>query len=477
MKHKLIFLFVLIASVTAFSQQQEITMFGGTPSRNMVSDEKNLPETWDVEAGTNVKWSAKLGSQSYAGPVLAKGKVFVGTNNEGLRNPKLTGDRGNLMAFNEADGKFLWQSAHPKLTAGRVNDWPLQGICSTPAIEGDRLYYVSNRAEVVAADTEGFLDKENDGPFTQESDKSEIDADFIWKYDMMEELDVFPHNLAASSPLIVGDLIFVITGNGVDEGHINIPSPQAPSFIAINKKTGQLVWEDSSPGEKILHGQWSNPAYGVIGGKPMVMFAAGNGWIYAFEPGTGKPIWQFDLNPKDAVWELGGSGTRNYVIATPVVHNNRVYIGVGQDPEHGEAPGHLYSIDPTVGTGDITGKAAVWHLGVDKFNRTLSTVAVHEGLVYAADLSGNLYSIDEKTGQIYWTYESFAAIWGSPYVADGKVYLGDEDGDVAILKTGKAKQVIGEINMGSAVYTTPVAEKGVLYIVTRDRLFAIQKAG
>jgi hypothetical protein len=209
----------------------------------------------------------------------------------------------------------------------------------------------------------------------------------------------------------------------------------------------------------------------------MVIFAAGNGWIYGFEPETGKPIWQFDLNPKDAVWELGGSGTRNYVIATPVVHNDRVYIGVGQDPEHGEAPGHLYSIDPTVGTGDITAKGAVWHLGVDKFNRTLSTVAVHEGLVYAADLSGNLYCIDEKTGQIYWTYEAFAAIWGSPYVADGKVYLGDEDGDVAILRTGKTKQLVAEINMGSAVYTTPVADKGVLYIVTRDRLFAIHKAG
>jgi len=443
MKFKYLLFVLLLVSLTAFSQQTEISMFGGTPSRNMVSSEKNLPDSWDVKSGKNIKWSAKLGSQSYAGPVVAKGKVFVGTNNESLRNPKLTGDRGNIIVFNEADGKFLWQAAHPKLSAGRV-------------------------------DTEGFLDKENDGPFAEEADKSEIDADYIWKLDMMEELDVFPHNLASSSPLIVGDLIFVITGNGVDEGHINIPSPQAPSFIAVNKKTGALVWEDASPGEKILHGQWSNPSYGVIGGKPMVLFAAGSGWVYAFEPQTGKPLWQFDLNPKDAQWELGGSGTRNYVIASPVIHNNRVYIGVGQDPEHGEAPGHLYSIDPTVGEGDITAKAAVWHLGVDKFNRTLSTVAVHEGLVYAADLSGNLYCIDEKTGQVHWTYEAFAAIWGSPFVADGKVYLGDEDGDVAILKTGKTKQVIAEINMGTAVYTTPVAHNGVLFIVSRENLYAIQ---
>jgi outer membrane protein assembly factor BamB len=473
MKYKFL-LALFLLTIIAYSQQTQITMFGGTPSRNMVSSEKNLPETWDVKSGKNIKWVAKIGSQTYAGPVVLGGKVFVGTNNEAVKNPKLGGDRGVIMAFNEADGKFLWQAAHPKLSAGRVNDWPLQGICSTPAVERDRLYYVSNRAELVAVDTEGFLDKENDGPFTEETDKSDIDADFVWKLDLMEELDVFPHNLAASSPLIVGDLVYIVTGNGVDEGHINIPSPQAPSFIAVDKKTGKVVWEDSSPGDKILHGQWSSPSYGVIGGTPTVIFAGGSGWLYAFEPKTGKPLWQFDLNPKDAVWELGGSGTRNYVIAMPVIHNDRVYIGVGQDPEHGEAPGHLYAINPTVGTGDITGKAVVWHLGGDKFHRTLSSVAVQDGLVYASDLSGNLHCIDEKTGQVYWVYEAFAAIWGSPFVADGKVYLGDEDGDVAILRTGKTKQVVAEINMGTAVYTTPVVHNGVMFIATRENLYAIQ---
>ncbi len=476
MKYKLLTLCLILITIAASSNTVEMGMFGGTPSRNMVSDEKNLPETWDVKTGKNIKWSAKLGSQSYAGPVILGGKVFVGTNNEGLRNPKLTGDRGNVMAFSETDGKFLWQMAHPKLSAGRVNDWPLQGVCSTPAVEGDRMYYVSNRCELVSLDTEGFMDKENDGPFTEEKETGEIDGDIVWKYDMMEELDVFPHNLAASSPLIVGDLIFLITGNGVDEGHINIPSPKAPTFIAVNKKTGELVWEDASPGEKILHGQWSNPAYGVINGKPQVIFPAGNGWVYAFEPETGKPLWRFDLNPKDAVYELGGSGTRSYIIATPVVVNDHVFLGVGQDPEHGEAPGHLYSIDATAGEGDITDKAATWHLGVDKFNRTLSTVAVHEGLVYAADLSGNVYCIDEKTGEVYWIYEAFAAIWGSPFVADGKVYVGDEDGDVAILRTGKTKQLVAEINMGTAVYTTPVVHNGVMFIVTRENLYAIHKA-
>ena len=461
---------VLMGSVMAAFA--ETAMWGFTPSRNLVSDEKNLPVKWDAKTGLNIKWTATLGSQTYAGPILIGGKVFVGTNNQGRRNPKLTGDRGVMMAFRESDGEFLWQSTHTKLPAGRVNDWPQQGICSTPYIEDDRLYYISNRAEVVCVDTEGFMDGENDGPFTEEVDTSEIDGDIIWKYDMIEELEVFPHNLATCSPVGAGDLLFVETSNGVDEGHVHIPSPFAPSFIALNKNTGELVWEDASPAENILHGQWSNPAYGVINGKPQVIFPGGDGWIYSLEPETGELIWKFDCNPKDSVWELGGRGTRNNIISTPVIWEDRVYISVGQDPEHGEGVGHLWVIDAT-GEGDITETGAVWHRGGEDFHRTMSTVAIDNDLLYIADLSGFVYCLDANTGEHHWTYDTFAAIWGSAFVADGKVYIGDEDGDLAILRAGKEKELIFETNMGSAVYTTPVAKDGVLYIASRNTLFAI----
>ncbi len=465
---------LLVFAVSAASAEKEIALWGGTLNRNMVSTEKNIPASWDMTTGENIKWTAELGSQSYAGPLVIGGKVFVGTNNKALRNPKLTGDRGVIMAFNESDGKFLWQATHTKLTSGRVNDWPLQGICSTPFIEGDRLYYISNRCEVVCIDTEAFLDGENDGPFTGETETSEIDADVIWSYDMMDELDVFPHNLATCSPLAVGDLLILETSNGVDEGHIHIPSPDAPSFIALNKHTGELVWEDASPGENILHGQWANPAYGVIKGVPQVIIPGGDGWIYAFEPETGNIIWKFDCNPKDSVWELGGRGTRNNIISTPVVYEDKVFVAVGQDPEHGEGVGHLWCIDASQ-TGDITETAGIWHFGDEQFNRTMSTVAIADGLLYISDLGGFLYCLDVNTGDPYWTHDTFAAIWGSPYVVDGKVYLGDEDGDVVILKAGKTKQVLFETNMDSAVYTTPVAKNGVLYIVTRNMLIAISE--
>ncbi|HVR29086.1 MAG TPA: PQQ-binding-like beta-propeller repeat protein [Thermoanaerobaculia bacterium] len=449
----------------------EPAMFGGTPSRNMVSSETGLPTTWDIATGKNVKWRQKVGSQTYAGPVVHGGRVYVGTNNEGLRRPGVEGDKGVLMAFRESDGEFLWQATHDKLPAGRVNDWPLQGICSTPFVEGDRVYYVSNRAEVVAADVEGFRDGKNDG-VQDEVLTTELDADILWRLDMIGELDVFPHNLAAGSPLVVGDILYATTGNGVDEGHINIPSPLGPSFIAVDKNTGKLVWESALPGDNIFHGTWSNPAYGVAGGREQIIFPGGDGWVYSFEPKSGELHWKFDANPKGAVYELGGAGTANEIISTPVFVEGVVYVGVGQDPEHGEGVGHFYAIDASK-TGDVTESATIWHFGDDDFNRTISTAAVHDGLVYISDLSGFLYCLDAKTGKHHWTHDTFAAVWGSPFVADGKVYLGDEDGDVVVLATGTEKKVLGETNMGSAVYTTPVAKDGVLYIATRSELFAI----
>ncbi len=289
-------------------------MFGGTPTRNMVDTAaKNLPVKWSIDEGSkDVLWSVDLGSKAYGGPVFAGGKIFVGTNNMKPRDPKYIDkgqpiDMGVVMAFNQGDGKFLWQHAYQKLAAGRVQDWPKEGICSTPLLEGNRIYYVSNRCEVVCGETDG---KE------------------IWKLDMIKTLGVFPHNLAVCSPLAVGDNLFIVTSNGVDEGHINVPAPKAPSFIKLDKKTGKVLWQNNDPtirltevpkggdqeaffkrlvnrGELIQHGQWSNPAYAVVNGQPQVIFPGGEGKIYSFDPDTGKIIWTFDCNPKDCAIRTG----------------------------------------------------------------------------------------------------------------------------------------------------------------------------
>jgi outer membrane protein assembly factor BamB len=456
-------------------------MWGGSPDRNMVSDATGLPTTWDVKTGRNIKWVSSLGSQSYGNPTIGGGVILVGTNNESVRDPKQTGDRGVLMAFRESDGEFLWQATYEKLLSGRANDWPFQGIASSPLIIGERAYFMTNRAVLTAVDIRGFHDGENDGPFGGEKLTGKTDVDVVWEFDTMEEVGNFPHNLANSSPVAYQNLLFVSTSNGQDESHVNVPSPRAPAIIAVDMVTGEPVWEDASPGGNILHGQWSTPAVGSIGGVVQVVHGQGDGWVRGYEALSGKKLWEFDTNPKDSVWPK----TRNEVISTPVIADNVVYIANGQDPEHGEGVGHLYAIDGTK-RGDISptlmkdGKQSrnpnsgqIWHY--DTIRRSISTAAVKDGIVYYPDFSGFVHALDQKTGKQIWMHDMFAAMWSSTLVADGKVYLGDEDGDVVVFAHGREKKVLAENTMDSSVYSTVVTANGVMYIMTRNNIYAIQE--
>lgn len=426
-------------------------MWGGTPDRNLVSSMSGIPTSWDIKTGKNVKWTAKLGSQTYGNPVVAGGQVYVGTNNELQLNPKEGGDRGVLMCFRESDGQFLWQHTNEKLASGPANDWPDVGVCSSPLVEADRLYYVSNRCELLCLDPRG------DG---------KGNARVLWKFDMIKEVGSSPHNMANSSPVAHGDLVFVGTSNGRDENHERVPSPRAPTLIAVNKQTGKLVWRADNAGARILHGQWSSPAVGAIGDVVQVVMAEGDGWVRGYEALSGKKLWEFDTNPKDSVWPK----TKNELISTPVIWQNKIYIANGQDPESGSGPGHLYAIDAAK-RGDITQTGRVWHY--DKIKRSMSTGAIYNGLLFYADSTGYLHCLDANTGQAFWTHDMLAVIWGSPMVINGKVYLGDEDGDVVVLEAGKEKKLIGEMNMGSNVYSTGVPAHGTLFLTNRNQLWAL----
>jgi outer membrane protein assembly factor BamB len=711
--------------------------WGGSPARNNVSNVFNLPADWqpgefDRRTGwwvrskaKNVKWVSRLGTQTYSSPVIAGGRILVGTNNANgyLKRYPAEVDLGCLLCFRERDGGFLWQFSAEKLPTGRAHDWPLQGIASTPLVEGDRAWFVSNRGEVVCVDMQGFYDDEDDGPVVGEYvsvatippripiapvnpslvaplvarlDRGEIppelpvqlqkvgeelpentslsidepgsrwsftveeaqssrefllrvegelrcykrqttadkhEADVVWRFDMMERLGSRQHNLATCSITAWGDTLFVNSSNGVDEQHTTVPAPQAPSFFALNKRTGQVLWTSNLPGANILHGQWSAPAVGVLGGVPQVIFGGGDGWVYSFhaERWSGQQpqlLWKFDTNAKDARLELGGRGTRNEPFAMPVIYDNKVYITTGQDPEHGEGTGCIWCIDPTrkldgsdvsphkvinrlgqvipprratnyvaqqetqlwsaskleqdldagtlgkyllanlknhtqlppadwavkvlvpgaqweltAGSGDAqetmyvwrrprvnefgeqeelyflsrrTGErivdnpdsAVVWKYDTwdrngdgkiafdEGMHRTISSVVIVNDLLFCPDFSGLLHCLDARTGRRHWTCDLLAAVWSTPLVADGRLFVADEDGDVAIFRLSADPTVAGsiakveptsgnlvtelsprqEINMTNSIYSNPVAANGVLYITTKDRLFAIQSS-
>lgn len=495
-------------------------MWGRTPERNMSSPDKGLP-TWlrpgrrdpetdaiDVKGIPGIKWMAKLGSQSYGNPTVAGGRVFVGTNNGAVRDAKYNGDFSMVMAFDEKTGRYLWQMATPKLGAGKISDWEYLGICSSPAVEGDRVYVVTNRAQVIALDVKGNANG-NQGPFKDEAQytaqegqpaipQGKTDGDILWTYDMREELDVFPHNITSSSVLIVGDRLYVTTSNGVDWSHTNIPSPFAPALIVLDKKTGQLLGEESvGISSRTMHSNWSSPTLAKVGGKDVIVFGGGDGVLYGFDPVPAddaeglsvlKDMWRFDGNPKgyrerdgEKVPYARRDGPSEF-IATPVFYDGLIYAAIGQDPEHGTGAGALSCIDPTKGGSskgesgdgaDITESGKVWQF--TGIGRSMATVAVADGLVYAADLAGNVYCLDAKTGELYWKHDTRSRIWASPVVADGKVYIGNESGVLTVFKAGKTLEVLATSQFHSAIYASVVVANSVLYLSTHTHLYAFVK--
>ncbi len=493
--------------------------WGGKNERDFVSNEKNMPvkmnpgkkkkgsEEIDMSTTENCLWVAKLGSQAYGSCTISNGQIFLGTNNENPRSPKHIGDRGVIMCFDEKTGAFKWQLACPKLGAGKVSDWEFLGMCSTPTIVGDKGYVITNRCEIMCIDTKGMEDGnqgfQDEAIYMAVADKDgkttpvvvdSTDADILWIYDMRKELGVFPHNIASNYALVVDGKVYAATSNGVDWSHTNLPAPQAPSFVCLDAETGKYEAEipaDLKISENIMHCNWASPCAATVDGKTQIIFGAGDGWIYGLGTAAEKvkiddeiselPVrWKYNACPKE--YRLDEKGEkRKYaefdgpseIISTPVYAEGLVFIAIGQDPEHGEGVGMLSAIDPK-DSGDLTDKPAWTFKGIE---RTISTPAVKDGLVYVPDYTGRLFCLDAKTGKEYWKFDTKGHIWSNPLIVDGKVYLGNEEGELFILAEGKELKEIASIEFPSSIMGTPTAANGVLYISTHTHLYAFKEGG
>lgn len=500
---------VLLVCAGGWARAADQPQWGEADTRNMVSAESGLPSDFapgerdlatggvDLSTARQVKWVARLGQTTYGTPVVAAGRVFVGTNNGSPRDPQIAGDRGVLMCFDEASGRFLWQLNLPKLERIKWADWAQIGITSSPTVEGDRAYLVTNRGEVVCLDVNGQADG-NDGPFLDEGrlmagegesprQVGAQDADILWLFDMPRQLQAEAHNAYNCSVLLRGDLLYVNTSNGVEWTHTFVVHPEAPSLIVLDKRTGQLVARDDfGIGPDITHGQWSSVAVGRVGDRTLGFFGAGNGVLYAFEllpPGASRetvqrlrPAWKFHGHPlaqtQDRVPADHQHDSTSYqVTGMPVCYRNRVYVIFTQEPYHRMKLGWLVCLDAG-GTGDVTRTAKRW--SYDGIGASPSTVAIAEGLVYATGFDGRLHCLDAETGQVYWVQDLDGPLAASPLVADGKIYVGTDRQRFHILAAGKQPKLLSTIKMDGRISATAVAANGVLYVTTWKNLYAVQ---
>lgn len=487
----LLTLFVGSTLVRAADQPQ----WGERDSRNMVSRETGLPDRFDPATGANVRWSTPLGTSCYSTPVVAGGRVLIGTNNEEPRDLKHHGDRGVMMCFHEGDGRLAWQLVVPKLDADIYLDWPRAGMCSPATVEGNRVYTVTNRDEVVCLDLAGMANG-NDGPYRDEGPHmtphdepplvpGPLDADILWLLDLRRAAGVRPHDSAHSSILVVGPHLYVNTSNGLNSLHSGVERPEAPSLVVVDKATGRLLACDGEHiGPRIFHCTWSSPALGHVAGQPRVFFAGGDGVCYGFDPlvpgqyltpATLCRRWRFDCDPtapKEDVHRYirNRRESPSMISSMPVFHQGRLYVTVGGDIWWGKHQAWLQCIDAS-GTGDVTANALRWSYPLAR--HCCSTPAVHDGLVYVADCGGKLHCVDSRTGQALWVHDARGEIWASPLVADGKLFVGTRRGMFWILAAGKQHRVLSSVRLDAPVISTAVAANRTLYVGTMSRLYAI----
>jgi outer membrane protein assembly factor BamB len=429
----------------------------------------NPPIDWDLSMKRNIVWSIELGNEVYGSPVVAGDAVYVGADNSRRLNPLFRDESGVLVAFRATDGALLWQDVAPRVERG-LREFLLPSTTSVPYVEGDRLYYVTAECQLRCLDTKGFGDGKNDGPYQDEIFKDNSAADIIWQLDM-PALGVFPHEACNSDVLALGDLLLVNTSNGQNEGHSGVPSPRAPSLIAVNKHSGEVVWRAIGPGDKVLHGNWSSPAAANINGRIQVLYGGGDGWLRAYDAASGEELWRFDGNPKDARWfPRPGVFSRSFIIASPVFADGRVFLAMGQSPGHGNAPSFIHAINPN-GRGDITTSGVVWTSR--DVGRVVATPIVKDGLLYVGDVGGTIHCLDATTGAHLWKHETNDPIWGCLLLVGDRLYVGNEGGLMTVLRTGRRKELLAEIQMDAPLYTRPAVVSDSIYLATANRLYLI----
>jgi outer membrane protein assembly factor BamB len=337
-----------------------------------------------------------------------------------------------------------------------LREFLLPSTTSAPYVEGNRLYYVTAECQLRSLDTQRFRDGEND---------------IAWELDMCARLGVFPHEATNSEVLPMGDLLIVSTSNGQNEGHMHVPSPRAPSLIAVDKHSGDVVWRAIGAGERVLHGQWSSPVAANVNGRMQVLFGGGDGWLRAYDAASGHEVWRFDGNPKDARWiPRPRVLSRGSITASPVFADGRVFVAMGQSPGHGNGPSSIHAISPN-GQGDVTTSRLLW--SSREVGRVVGTPIVKDGLLYLGDLGGTIHCLDAATGAHVWKHETLDPIWGSLLLAGDRLYVGNVAGSMTVLRAGRQKEVLATIEMDAPLYSRPAVIGDAIYLATANRLYLI----
>ena len=430
------------------------------------SDDKT-GQTWIVtgEKHDSYVWKASIGSHSST-PIAYEHRIIVGTNNAEPRDAGVLNDRGVIMCFSQKDGSFEWQRTHARLTH-RANDVPFTALGS-PCIDNGKVYYQSNRGELICCDL--------------------VSSKLVWKLDYVADLGVFKRDAGdcgnpLPSPLVVDDSVYCVTGNGSTFGYGDefsplpyVPQPKAPSFIAVNKRTGAIIWSSSVPGMRIAYAQWGSPSKVQIGGKTRIIFPGGDGCLYMFEHLNGELIGKVDCNVgKPGPWTSKKRGESVFFICSPTIMEQTAYVGLNQDME---TPQEVRCPVVAVDLKRLSeGQEGVmrWSYTDKAFDGVVGPVAVGKQCVYAMSKSGLLVALDRNTGKESWRRKfNGTARFGGPVVQGEKLYAPADD-SLWVFTAGREPKAVGHYVFDQLLYGSPVVSAPTLLVSSGGYLWCLRQ--
>ena len=399
------------------------------PTGMGVSAEQKLPVTWS--ATENVRWKVKLPAAGNSTPIIWGDRVFITQPNDVTKWPPKVPDyfaggssagghavaeKRSVMCFDRADGKLLWQGdveyKEPEITH------PTNPFCSaSPVTDGVRVIAHHGSAGLVCYD---FAGKE------------------LWKYDTGKLEHLWG---TASSPILYGDLCIVWCGPG-----------ERQFLVAVDKKTGEKVWETKEPGgdagittRKFL-GSWSTPLIIRVGDEDQLLFAVPFK-IKGYDPKTGKELWS-------------SSGPGTYCYSSPLFVDGLAIFG----PD-------LVKLG---GLGDISKDRQRYKVG----SMFISTAVISGDYLYTYSNVGVPSCYDWKTGEDVWKSQieqrpGGKTAWGSPVHAAGRIYITDQGGATSVFADGAKYEHLGLNDLKEHTNASIAVSQGDLFIRTHKHLWCV----
>ena len=426
--HRAALLSLLLLTVPASAAAADWAEWRG-PARDGVSTETNLPSKWSP-AGEGLAWKAPYGGRST--PVVHGDRLYL--LNAAGKGPTL---QERLLAFDADTGKLLWEHRFNLY----LSDVPPHRIAwASPAVDQrtGNVYVLGGAGVMLGVSSAGKV---------------------LWERSLGEDFGLLTtHGGRTVSPLVDGDLVIVSGVMSVWGEH----GRGAHRFVAFDKRTGETIWM-AAPGGRPYDTTYAPPVIANVNGTRLLIQGGSDGQVYALKPQTGELVWKYEVSKR-------GLNTAVLVMGTnAVLTHSEENLGSNE-------MGYIAAVDATA-RGEVKPEQVRWK--TFGWQGGFSSPVTDGKLIYQLDNGANVAAFDAATGKQVWIQNLGTIQKASPVLADGKLYVGTENGKFFILKPGPAgAEVLDSDQLGTeqqpeAIIASVAVSNGRVFLVTDSNLYAI----